>query len=428
MVPEGRFFDRVKQGREGGERRAKREEKAGSRYRFAVGVSDSDKPGTVGYQAANAAVDALGTDPSFAFVVISRFHERNRKTILESIRKVIGDVPTIGAIVLDPIMSREGAMEGGVGVALWDAGEGAEISTHILKLHGKDEEGLREQLSGILGDESPKKYLNVLGVVPHFVEDVGERVERAFLSLSEYVDLAVVGVVGGPTPSPWSITHGWEFFSNHLAIVTIRTDYPFGVFYAYGFHPLVPFEVTRLDGRFIVELDHSPAYEVLSEILLSRGVSGSDLKDRSRLRKVLARFQMAIPDPAAAGRFKATVIRDVTHRGIEIGVGTVEGDTVWLMEADNVEIIKSTIKGATRSLSHLKESMAAGMIFFENYIRIMSLGDDIKREVEGIRKSVPFPFLGVPSAQELVIHHTVLSGLHGGVAAGVLFSNSGEQP
>ncbi len=428
MLPEGHFFDRTKRGRNEEERRVRRGERPTSRYRFAVGVSDSDKPGTVGYQAANAAIDALGTDPSFAFVAISRFHERSRKTILESVRNVIGDVPTIGAVVADPMMSREGVIEGGVAVALWDAGEGAEVSTHTVKLHGKGGESLREQLSEILGKEGGKKYLNVLGVAPYFVEDVGERIEEAFLSLSEYVDLAVVGVVGGHTPSPWSIIHGGEFLSNHLAIATIRTDYPFGVFFAYGFHPLVPFEVTRLDGRFIVELDHSPAYEVLSDVLLSRGVSGSDLKDRSRLRKVLSRFQIAIPDPAAAGRFKATVIRDVTHRGIELSVGTVEGDTVWLMEADNVEILKSTIKGATRSLSHLKGSIAAGLIFFENHLRIMALGNDVQRDVAGLRKAVPFPFLGMPSAQEFVIHHAVFSGLHGGVVAGVLFSNSGEQP
>ena len=428
MLPEGRFFERTKRGREEEERRPRRGDRSGSRYRFAVGVSDSDTPGTVGYQAANAAMEALGAEPSFAFVAISHHHEKNRKTILESVKNVVRDVPTIGAVVADPIMSREGAIEGGVGVALWSAGEDAQIDTHIVRLHSKEGENLREHLSRVLDRSGGKKYLNVLGVAPYSVEDVGERIEEAFLSLSEYVDLAVVGIVGGQTPSPWSIIHDGDFFSNHLSIVTIRTDYPFGMFFAYGFHPLVPLEITRMDGRFIVELDHSPAYEVLSDILLSRGVSGSDLKDRSRLRKVLSRFQIAIPDPAAAGRFKAAVIRDVTHRGIELSTGIVEGDTVWLMEADNVEVLKSTIKGATRSLTHLKGSLAAGLIFFENHLRIMALGKDVEKDVVGLRKAIPFPFLGVPSAQELVIHHDVLSGLHGGVAAGMVFSNRGEQP
>lgn len=430
MLPEGHFFDRVSQ-RRGGEREEKvrrREERASS-FRFAVGVSDSDKPGTVGYQAVNRAVASLGTEPSLAFVTISKAHEQNRKTVLYSVRDVLGeDVPVMGAVVSDPIMHREGITEGGVAVALWSADGHVEIGTHLIKLHNRDVEDLREELAEAFSGDLNRRYLNVLGVAPYFFEGVGERLEEVFLSLSEYVDLAVVGIVGGRSPSPWSIVHGWDFYSSHLSLVTIRTDIPFGVFFAYGFHPLVPMEVTRAEGRFVVEVDNSPAYDVLTDILVSRGIAGTDLKDRSRLRKVLSRFQVAIPDPAAAGRFKTTVIRDITHKGVELGIGVVEGDTVWLMEADNIEVLKSTTKGALRSLSFLKGARPAGLLFFENHTRILALGKDVKRDVEGLKQAIPLPFLGIPSSQELVLHHSVFSGLHSGVAAGVLFANTPEQP
>ncbi len=427
MLPEGRFFDRVSQRGPEREERGRRGPSEGSKYRFAIGLSDQDKPGTVGYQAVNRALDVLGVEPSMAFVAISRAYEENRTTILTSIRNVIGDIPVIGSIVPDPIIHREGVTEGRVAVALWAADEDVEIRAHRIKIHNVPDEEIREILLKRFEGSGDKRFLNVFGVAPYFFEGIGDRLENVFLSLSEYIDLAVVGVMGGYSPSPWSILVDDEFLSSHIALLTIKSNHPLGIFFAYGFHPLVPMEITRSEGNYIVELDHSPAHEVLTDILLSRGINGADLKDRSKLRKILSRFQIALPDPAAAGRFKAITIKDITHRGIEVSIGTVEGSTVWLMEADNVEVLKSTVKGAMKSLASLKGSRAAGMIFFENHLRIKALGEDIKRDTEGLKQAIPLPFLGVPSAQELVIHHTVLSGLHSGVAAGMLFANSPEK-
>ncbi|NPB04629.1 MAG: hypothetical protein GXO39_09530 [Thermotogae bacterium] len=426
MVPEGRFFERTRRRSEVEDRKRVGGD-GGGKYRFAVGVSTDPSDGVVGFQAVNSALDRIVRKPSLAFISISK-KRKNRESILSSMVQVLGNIPLIGVEVADPLLTREGVHEGGVAVALWCADEDMEIETHRVTLKGATSESIRTDLLKIFQTQSSKRYLNVIGVVPYTVEGVGETVERAFLSLSEYVDLGLMGIVGGTSPSPWSVIHGGEFLSNYFALITIRTDVPFGMFLAYGFHPLVPMEITVVDGRFIVELDNSPATGVLLDLLLSRGVSGADIKDRARLLKILSRFQLAVSDPAAAGRFKTVLIRDIGRRGIETNVELKVGDTVWLMEANTTEMVKSTMKAFNMTQFDLKGSKAAGLLFFENHLRISALGDKLKANLEGLKKSSPLPFLGVPSSQELVIHHRILSGLHSGVAAGVVLANGSVQP
>jgi len=398
------------------------------KYRFAVGVAVDEPPGAVGFSAVNRAVESLGGKPSFAFVAISKEYESNRKAILEGVMRVLEDTPLLGAIVLDPIMTWRGPQRKGVAVALWTADEDMLIDTHLLKLHNREDEEIKDELLRIFQGGESKRYLNLVGVLPYYSEGVGERLERILLSLSEYIDLAVIGVVGAVNPGPWSIIHNGDFYSSHMALATLRTDIPLGVFFAHGFHPLVPMEVTEAHDRFIVELDNSPAYEVITDILMGRGVGGEDIKDRGRLRKVLSKFQMAISDPAAAGKFKTAVIRDIGPRGVEVNISISVGDTVWLMEANPDEIVKSTMKSLTRALSTLKDVSPAGYLFFENHLRISALGERLGYDVKGLKQASPLPFLGVPSSQELVIHHSVYSGLHSGAVAGVLFTNSTKRP
>lgn len=419
-----RKFERAQ--REEKERRGDR--RRGVHYRFAVGFVEEDKPGVIGYKVANAALEALGGNPSLAFVAISKRFADKRSVVLKGITKALGELPLIGGVCGDFVATRDGLHEGGVAVALWSAeGEDLEISSHLVKIVQRDVEEVEGDIKSFL-ESSSYRYTNVIGTVPFVNYEVGNFVERVFLNLSEYVDLAVIGVLGESKPSPWSIIHGDEFFSNHISLITVKTNTPFGVFFSHGFHPLVPMEITRVEGLKVLEIDGSPAHEVLLDLLVSRGISGKDLKDPIRLKRILTRYQVAVADPAAPGRFKTLVITDIGHEGVLLNSYLNEGDTVWLMEADYLEMAKSTSKGALRALSLMRDSQPAGLLFFEDLVRILALGEKVTSEVDALKKAVPFPFLGISSSQEIVLHPSVYSGLQSGVSVGVLLANAPEHP
>jgi len=394
--------------------------------RFATFISNQEKPFIAGSQSVNKALEKLGEDPSCAFVVMTSNYDK--KVVLEAINKNLGNVPILGAIVDDVIYNEESIVHEGVGVALW-ATDSADISPFIVKGLSRSEEELVKEIRSIFENlKIKRKYTYLVGVVPNVIEGVGLKISRVLTRVSEFMDAAIVGIVGDFKPSPWSIIFNGETYSDHFAFFIIESDAKFGTLFSYGFHPVLPLKITSAQDSIVVELNDIPAYEVFRDFLKRKGFNETDVSSPQKVVQILTRFQVAVADPSKHGRFKGSIIQSLDSSGMRLMTDVSINDTLWIMEFSLEDMFESTQKGVHKSLSHIQDSHGAGMLIFENSMRIRALGEEIDKDKSILRRSLGLAFLGIPTVGEVIIHPEFYSGMHSGVMVGTLFANKVEQP
>ncbi len=412
-------------GEEGGERRIEKGGDVVSR-RFATYISTQSKPFIAGSQAINKALEKLGEKPSFAFVVITSDYDKN--VVLEALKKGASDVPMIGVMVDDIIYNEETITDKGVGVALW-ATDSADITPIIVKGLSRKEEDIANDIKKKIESMSIKrKYTYLLGVVPNTLEGLNLKISSALGKISEYLDAALVGVVGDFKPSPWSIVFNGETYSDHFAFVIIESDVKFGTLFAHGFHPSLPLKVTSAQDSVIIELNDAPVYEIFRNYLQRRGFTERDISDPVKASKILTKFQVAIADPSKSGRFKGSIIRSLDGNGMRILTDVSSGDTLWIMESSLEDMSESAQKGVQKALGMIQDAYGAGAIIFENSVRLRALEESLENDKSNLRKTLGLSFLGIPTVSEIVLHPEFYSGAHSGVMAGTLLANRVKQP
>lgn len=394
--------------------------------RFATYISTQEKPFLAGSQAVNKALEKLGENPSMAFVVITANYDK--KVVLEAIKKTLEGVPIIGVIVSDTIYNEDTIADTGVGVALW-ATDSSDITPFIIKGLVRNEDDLvkeiRERFESL---KIKRKYTYLLGVVPNVLEGLSVKMSRVLIRVSEMFDAIFVGVVGDFKPSPWSIIYNAETYSDHFAFVIVESDVKFGTLLSYGFHPTMPFKVTSADDSVIKELNDTPVIDIFMDLFGRRGYSDSELRDPIKAAKILSKFQVAVADPSKAGRFKGSIIQSLDPSGLKIMTDVSVNDTLWIVEANLEEMIESTRKGIQKALGYIQNASAAGMLIFENHMRIQALGDDVDKDKSALKSALGLSFLGIPTVGEIVVHPDFYSGAHSGVMLGLLLANRFEQP
>ncbi len=414
--------------RHGGGERERRIEGGGNitSRRFATYISTQEKPFLAGSQAVNKALEKLGENPSMAFVVMTANYDK--KVVLEAIKKTLQGVPIIGAIVSDTIYNENTIANTGVGVALW-ATDSADITPFIIKGLVREEDELVKEIRQRFEElKIKRKYTYLLGIVPNVLEGLSVKMSKVLIRVSEMFDAAFVGVVGDFKPSPWSIIYNSDTYSDHFAFLIIESDVKFGTLLSYGFHPTIPFKVTSAEDSVIKELNDTPVIDILRGLFERRGYDENELKDPVKAGKILSRFQVAVADPSKAGRFKGSIIQSLDTSGLKIMTDVSTNDTVWIVEANLEEMIESTRKGVQKALGYIQDANAAGMIIFENHMRIQALGDDIDKDKSVLRSVLGLSFFGIPTVGEIIVHPNFYSGAHSGVMLGMLLANKVGQP
>ncbi len=377
---------------------------------FGTGVSSSPASWIAGLQAARAATEKIrGKIPKLAFLFATE--EYDPRPLLQGVKFVTGNIPLIGSFTHGIVFTEETALQNGVALGIFATND-SEFSLGV--------------------GEHPKK--NLAQAVENALAHVAMRHEslknRGFTKLSLFVltdsELDAENLldelhtrVGDDVPIAGAIMSNsgfekgglfWrhEILSDVLIMIGIHSKNFVEIGIAHGFHPTIPFRVTKARGNLIKELDDKNAFDLLKEIFLKKGLSETDLEKPGL---IFSRFQFGIPDPRKPGyswiRMPITVLEDGS---IKISGKVEEGTTIWLMEAREESLLKAPKKAFDMAAESDTWGNVCGGIVLEGISRATALGKAYPRELEALRKRMGIPILAASSFAEFVFPR---SGVHG---------------
>ncbi|MDI6104395.1 FIST N-terminal domain-containing protein [Actinoplanes sp. NEAU-A12] len=231
---------------------------------------------------------------------------------------------------------------------------------------------------------------------------------------------AQVPLVGGCAGDDATQTGTWAFFSSGTDVqvlpnAVLGAPEPFGIGAAHGWRRTgEPMVVSRSESGTIHELDGEPALDVY--LRRTGGAPGLAADPAAFLRFAAVR-------PLGLARRTGEDIRivfaaDPVERSLSGLADTPEGAMVWLMEADDDEVVDATATAAVAAVSAV--SAPLGVLVFDCCVRPIALGSDgIDLAVSRLRDALkPIPYGGFYSNGEIVrkpqakgMHHLTVVAL-----------------
>ncbi|MFZ5651987.1 MAG: FIST signal transduction protein [Bacillota bacterium] len=201
----------------------------------------------------------------------------------------------------------------------------------------------------------------------------------------------------GPERRPVLFT-GEECFASGALLIGIEG--PMGVGVSHGWEPVYgPLVANRTDGNVMIELNWQPAFLNYRQTLEERDGISIDAENFFEIAKRYP-FGMVKIDGSI-------VVRDPIRFEDEsriVLVGEIpENSVVMVLRGDSKKLVDSGREAAIKALDRFKEQTAGprrGALVIDCISRVLFLGDDIAREFNAIRSSLPpgmkmFGFLSI---------------------------------
>lgn len=339
-----------------------------TRLRAAVGTSEADDGAEAGAAAARAAVEGLhGERPALVIVYTSVRYELS--AVLASVRRHVGDVPTVGATSSGQLTNGSFIPVGrGLCVLALTAGP-YRFGTAAAPI-GADLDAVGVELAHAAQRSLDGPHLPHAAMVLLTQDGIGDH--QQVVRGVHRVTGASVPIVGGVASDDLlhrgtSLFHGDEVLRKAAVAVWVEGERPFRVVTMHGFRATgTPLIVTRSQGARIIEIGGRRALDVYSEQL---GVDGDRLEDEP-LVDVSRRRPFGLLQPDGS-----TVIRVVIgpEGGSLVTNGSVpEGSAVQVMGGsldDHLSFVPDVARAALEGVD-----AAGALLAFSCGVRYRILG------------------------------------------------------
>jgi len=385
---------------------------------FGTGFASSDKHFAAGVDAAREAISYLqDKDYSMAIAFVTPNYDYNK--VYEAISSVLGDIPLL-MIINDYVGTNRIGSSDGVAVGVFSD----KIKTHVEIAKGfslTSRKAIHTAVEKLLERPSQKEFNYLLFFAPNSIPLAGENTFNALQRFAPEFHGIIGGVIGTPRTIEYqTFIFNGKTYTDHAFFIKLESDIRFHIDQAHGFHPVRPFKVTKVRGDMIVALDDEPAFYALLDVLSRKGFNEEDIKDPMKVTRILHTFQFAVADKNKPGIFRAVIPMNISEKGIMVSAFLNEGDSIWLMESSEEEMIEGVEKMMGRAMGKLDK--INGAIIFESYIRRKLLSaENYRKEQETINENLKAPYLLVETIEEIVISSDVYSGAHMGSVAAIFF-------
>lgn len=382
--------------------------------KFSSGLAKSDDGRSAGREAAERAVRGLdGDDPDFVLVFSSATYDYEQ--VLYGVRVVVRDATLMGCSSAGEFT--ESTVESGSVAVSAIASDEMRFFTGLGRGISEDVTGAVAAAAADLPTEV-EGYPYLTGINLH--DGLAGRAEEIVMLAYQHLPMPFVG---GSAADDLALERtyvfaGDEVATDAVALGVVASKKPLSQSVNHGHEPISePFEVTRVEGNVVHELDGRPAFEVWRDAVRGRAreVYGVDVvevrADDPVLGELLTRFEFGIetgdgdykvrwpgPTPDASGplHFAATI---------------PEGTELRIMHSPKDEQIESA-REAGRTAAELADGEVAGALVFDCVCRAAILGEEFEAAVEAIADAVEAPLAGFETYGEVCLRENEMRMYH----------------
>ena len=366
-----------------------------------TGVSSSPASWIAGLQAARSASDKIrGRVPKL--VLLFATEDYDPKALIQGVNFVTGNTPLLGSFTHGYVFNEETVLKNGVVLAIF-APEDVEFSLGVSENPDKNlTETVENALAPVVTRHEtlrnrgfPKLSLFVL--TDTYV-DPDALLDEIHLRVGSDVPISG-GIMSDAGFERGSLFWRREVLKDVLIILGIHGKHTTGIGISHGFHPVIPFRVTKSRGNLIKELDDRPALDVLREVFAKKGIGEKEID----LERLFPRFQFGMPDPRKPGtswiRMPVLALPDGS---LKIAGTAEEGTTVWLMEARGEQMHQAVRKAIDLALGNEPWEKITGGLILSGFSRSLAMGENYFKEVEALGKRTGVPFVAANSYIEFI--------------------------
>jgi methyl-accepting chemotaxis protein len=385
---------------------------------FTTGIADgaAGEGYEVGVAAGrDAATDLNGERADFCQVFCTADFDYG--DVLAGIRSVIGDEPAlIGCAGTGPFTDVR-SVESGVALALvrsetitFQTGIGTGLSESLQR-------ALRDARKDLSDSSDSFPYRSALVLYDSLDSDGEELAHRVRRKLGARVPFA-----GGAASDTYRLEStpvfcGDRVENDAVVIATIDSEHQSFVVGNHGHEAISePFEVTRVDGRRVIELDGRPALDVWRETVgpYAREMFDIDidavLEDHQTMLRMMGVFEFGI-DQGNSYKMRACIEADPDAGSMSSLVNIPEGTHVQVMRGTVDSQIESA-RRAARSANDVSEGQYSGAFVYDCACRHVILGEEFDTAVDAMRDELHGPFVGFETYGEMNMNFGQTSGFH----------------
>jgi hypothetical protein len=350
-----------------------------------VGISDGEGAHTVGANAAQAAIDHLGSADPDALLVFSSVRY-DQQEMIAGVRSVAKKAVLVGCSTAGEITTNGVALRHSVAVmalkapdVLFYGGVGEDIRTDARAAGRRAAEAVKRQ--------APEGKLDAFVMLPDVLTGNGAEIVRGVLeALGEHFP-----VVGGAAGDDFEFKKTYQYLGDRVysgAVVGLGMTgaFRFGIGVKHGWIPVgAPRRVTRSLGSVLHELDGLPAIKIYEDYF--------GAEHASELRtETLAKLAITYPLGMRVSGSDELLIRDpitVDENGsITCAAEIPQGAEIRLMVGSREEAIKVARAAAASAVSELEGRKPKAAILFNCIARNKLFGERSGEEILAIQEAV----------------------------------------
>lgn len=366
-----------------------------------TGVSSSPASWIAGLQAARSASDKIrGRVPKL--VLLFATEDYDPRALIQGVNFVTGNTPLLGSFTHGYVFNEETVLKNGVVLGIF-APEDVEFSLGVSESPDKNlTEAVENALAPVVTKHENLKNrgfprLSIFVITDTYV-DPDSLLDEIHMRVGSDVSISG-GIMSDAGFERGSLFWRREVLKNVLIILGIHGKHATGIGVAHGFHPVIPFRVTKSKDSLIKELDDRPALDVLRDVFTKRGIGEKEIE----LENLFPRFQFGIPDPIRPGNSWIRMPVFALPDGSLKIAGTIEeGTTVWLMEARGEQMRQAVRKALDLAMGNEPWEKITGGIILSGFPRSLAMGENYFKEVEALRKRTGVPFVAANSYIEII--------------------------
>jgi methyl-accepting chemotaxis protein len=392
--------------------------------KLATGLSkgeDTEKTAKEAVEQANEKLKEKRIDLSIVYSSTKYDYQK----VVDVVRASTGDAPLIGCSSAGEF-SEEEVGSGNVAVGL--------ISSDEIKFFTAIAGGVREDPEAVvrsLANKLPAKIDGYPNLTAIFMVDGLANVGEEITVLASQVFNQVLGenvkIVGGAAGDDMQFKKTFVFSDNKVAtdaasVCLLASKMPLFTGVKHGHTPLnKALKVTKARGNVLYEVNNRPAWEVWKEetaqAAQKRGINVEELEGFSAFQQFLGNYELGLPTEKE-GEYKVRFFSSINDDGsLNFSCGITEGSVFRIMDGSNlekqIEAAEEAAKAAKKSAENAGYSDFDGLLVLECGVRVLMLGDEFYKAVDGFKKVLPgIPLLGLETYGEICMDPGQFSGFH----------------
>ncbi len=340
-----------------------------------VAISKEENSLQAGKDAAEEAVDLLGSPADLFLVFASSFHDQEK--VLQGVNRFAGKGVVVGCSSAGEIVSVEEKIYKGAVAVMAVHMEGVKVFTEKVDGVNKDSYSAGKKLAQKIAKKKPSLLM--------LFSDGFTENGAALVKGVQDVCGKEFPIIGGSAGDDFNFKKTYQYyrgkvFSGSVVGVAFQGDFSFGMSAKHGWEPVsLPMTVTKSEGPLIKEIDGKPAFSLYEEYFQQH----SEEMAQGILAKTIYTYPLGMVTE------KGFLLRELlmtSEKGeITLMADIPEGSKVRLMIGNRNNIIsaaKTAAKEAVRSMQ------PKAVIMFNCIGRSKILGLDREKELEAVREVV----------------------------------------